>query len=170
MPAVLREDAHIFVAVIERVELALVVLAGHADQKVREVDAGLLAGEDEAAVELRDGSGIDLIGMELAAELHGVIAEHLREAVRCLIGVVDLDELICRGSGRIGIEVEIFDALPLGIESHDAVGSIRVHESLRSQADAKAADGLAEVGVVAHEAQVELVDHRRAEDSSYRRA
>jgi hypothetical protein len=55
VPAILREDADIFIARIEGIELALVVLAGHADEEVGEVDAGLLSGEDEAAVELRDG-------------------------------------------------------------------------------------------------------------------
>jgi hypothetical protein len=55
MPAILRERADIFVARVEGVELALVVLAGHADEEVGEVDAGFCSGEDEAAVELGDG-------------------------------------------------------------------------------------------------------------------
>ncbi len=40
VPAILREEANIFVARIEGVELALVVLAGHADEEVGKIDAG----------------------------------------------------------------------------------------------------------------------------------
>ena len=39
VPTVLREQAHIFIARIERIQLALVVLARHANQKIRKVHA-----------------------------------------------------------------------------------------------------------------------------------
>ncbi len=80
VPAILREQADVFISRIKRVELALVVLARHANQEVGKIDAGFRSGENKAAVELRDGVGIDLVGMKLAAELDGVIAQHLREA------------------------------------------------------------------------------------------
>ena len=42
VPAILREETDVFVPGIEGIELALIVLAGHADQEVGEVDAGFL--------------------------------------------------------------------------------------------------------------------------------
>jgi hypothetical protein len=132
-PAILRERAYIFVARVIRVELALVVLAGRADEEVGEVDTGLGSREDKAAVELRNGMGIDLVGMKLRAELEGVIAEHLGECVGDLVGVVGLDELIGRGAGGVAVEVEVLDTLPVGVKRDDAGGAIRIGEALRSR-------------------------------------
>ncbi len=111
MPAILREETDVFVARIEGIELALIVLAGHADQEVGKVDAGFRSGENKAAIELRDGAGIDLVGMELSPELHGVIAQHFRDRIRDLIGVVDLNELVGRGAGGVSIEVQVLNPL-----------------------------------------------------------
>ena len=92
-----------------------------------------------------------------------MVAQHLRERVGHLVGVVDLNELVGRGAGGVSVEVEVLDALPLGIEGNDAGGSVRILEALRSQAYARTAHGLPQVGVVAHVAEVEFVDHRGAE-------
>ena len=77
MPAVLGKDAEVFISRIKRVQLALVVLARHANQEVGKVHASLLPGEDKIAVELRDRHGVDLIGMKFRPELHSVVAQHL---------------------------------------------------------------------------------------------
>ena len=77
MPAVLRKQPNIFVARIKRIELALVVLAGHANQEIRKVHAGFRAAKNKTPVELRDRMRIHLVGMKFCAELHGVIAQHL---------------------------------------------------------------------------------------------
>ena len=68
-PAILRVEAGIFVASIERLQLALVVLAGNAQQEIGEVDAGFASEEDEIAVQLGDGIGVHLIVVELAADI-----------------------------------------------------------------------------------------------------
>jgi hypothetical protein len=77
-PTVLREDSNALVRIVKGVELTLVVLAGHADQKFGENDACFLARKHRAAIELRDRGSVDLVGVELAAELQGVVAEHLQ--------------------------------------------------------------------------------------------
>ena len=69
VPTILSEQANIFVTRIERVELALVVLAGHADQEIRKIHAGFCTREDEAPVKLRDGMGIHLVGVTFTPEL-----------------------------------------------------------------------------------------------------
>ena len=66
-PAILRVKPGIFIAAVEGLKLALVVLARNAQQEVREVDAGLAAEEDEVAVQLGDRIGVDLIVVELRA-------------------------------------------------------------------------------------------------------
>ncbi len=125
VPAILREEAGVFVAGVEGIELALVVLAGNADEEVGEVDAGFGAGEDKVAVELGDGVGVDLVGVKLAAEFEGVVAEHLGEGIGDLVGVVGLDELIGRGAGGVAVEVEVLDALAVGIERRRCWGCRR---------------------------------------------
>ena len=80
--------------------------------------------------------------MKLRTELHRVTAEHFGEAVGDLKSVVDLNQLVGRGAGG------------------RAVG---VGESLGGEGHVASADGLAEVGVVAHETEVELIHHGRAE-------
>src|SRR5271157_119389 len=45
-PTVLCKETHVFITGIEGIELALVVLAGHADKKICEVHAGFSAVED----------------------------------------------------------------------------------------------------------------------------
>ena len=134
VPAILREQSDIFVPRIEGVELALVVLAGHADQKVGKVDAGFLSGENEASIELSDGVGIDLVDMELSPELDRVVAQHLGEGVGDLIGIVGLDELVGCGAGREAVEVQVLDALSLGIESDNAGCAVGIRKALRNQA------------------------------------
>ena len=76
MPTVLGEQACIFVARVERIELALVVLARHANQEIRKIHAGFRATEDEAPVKLRDGMGIHLVGVNFSPKLDGVRAQH----------------------------------------------------------------------------------------------
>ncbi len=147
VPAILREETDVFVPRVKGVELALVVLARHADQEIGEVDAGFRSGENEAAIELGDGVSIDLVGMELPAKLHRVIAQHLGNRIGDLIGVVDLNELVGRGAGGVSVEVEVLDALSLGIESNDAGGSVGILEALRGQAYAETAHGLTQVRV-----------------------
>ena len=51
----------------------------------------------------------------------------------------------------------------LGDKRNDARRILTHHESLRRQADANAADRLAQVRRVAHEAEVEFVDGRRTD-------
>ena len=69
MPAILGEEADIFIARVKGIELALVELARRADEEIGEINASLCAREDEAAIELRDCSGVDLVGVKLGAEL-----------------------------------------------------------------------------------------------------
>jgi hypothetical protein len=157
LPAILREETDVFVPSVEGIELALVVLAGRADQEVSKIVPGFGSREDEVAIELRDGVGVHLVVVELAAKLHGVAAQHFRKGVRGLPGVVRLDELIGRGPNRVGVEVDVLDALAFGVQRLNAIGSVGVHESLRGEADVGAANGLAEVGGIAHEAHMELV-------------
>ena len=97
--------------------------------------------------------------MELPAELHGVIAQDLRDRVRDLIGIVDLGELVGCGAGRVSVEVQVLYALPLGVERDDAGRAVRILEALRDQAYAETAYRLAEIGVIAHVAEVEFIDH-----------
>ena len=131
MPAILGEQANVFVSGKKGIELALVVLAGHAHQEVGEVDAGFLSRENETAIELGDRVGIDLVGMKLTAKLHGVIAQHLGKCIGDLIRIVDLNELIGRCASGVSVEVEVLDALAFGIESDDAGGAIGILEALR---------------------------------------
>src|SRR5580704_9539253 len=95
--------------------------------------------------------------MKLRAEFHGVIAENLREAIRDLIGVVHLNELIGGGAGRIGIEVEVLYALPLGVKSHNAGCAIRIGKSLRDEAYIASTYRLAKIGIVPHVAEMKLI-------------
>ncbi len=162
-PAILCEEAYIFIACVEGIELALVVLAGDTDEEVGKVDAGFLPGEDEAAVELGDGVGVDLVGVKLSTELEGVAAENPGVGVRDLIGVVGLDELVGCCSGGVAVEVEVFDSFACRVEGDDAAGAVCVDESLGDEADAFSAYGLAEVGEVAGVADVEFIDGGRAE-------
>src|SRR5208282_3194921 len=53
-PAILRVEADVFIAAVEGLQLALIVLRGVAKQEIREVRAGFGAEEKKAAVELRD--------------------------------------------------------------------------------------------------------------------
>src|SRR6202034_638932 len=50
-----------------------------------------------------------------------------------------------------------------GVESNDAGSAIRIGKPLGDEADATPSDRLSKIGVVAHVAQVKLIDHRRAE-------
>ena len=162
-PAILRVKADILIAAVESLQLALVVLAGNAQQEVREVDAGLAAEEYEIAVQLGDRIGIDLIVVELAAHLDGVSSDDFGEVVAPLKGVVDLLQLVGVGSDREVIEIDAFHSFGLGRQRNDA-GRVRAHhEALGRQADADAAHRLAEIRGVAHEAEVEFVDGGGAE-------
>ena len=134
-------------------------MAGHAHQEVGKVDAGFCSRENKAAIELRDRAAIDLVGMELSPELHGVLAHHFRDRIRDLIGVVDLNELVGRGAGGVSIEVEVLDPFSLGIEGQYAGRAIGILEALRREAYAQTAHGLPQIRVVAHIAEVQLVDH-----------
>ena len=163
MPAILRKRANIFVASIERIELALVELAGHANQEVREVDSRLCSGKNKVAVELRDGVCVDLIEMKIAAELHRVIAHHLGQRIGDLIGVVDLDQLVRGRADGVGVEIDILDTLPFGIESNDAIRAVGIDKTLRCKADIATADRLAKIGIVTHVAQVKFVDRHGVE-------
>ncbi len=80
-----------------------------------------------------------------------------------MIGVVDLGELVGCGAGGVSVEVQILDALPLGVERDDAGRAVRILEALRHQAYATTAHRLAEIGVIAHIAEVEFIDHRGME-------
>ena len=154
MPAILREETNVFVTGIKGVELALVVLAGNADKEIGKVHACLRSGENEVAIELSNGRGIDLIGVELTAKFHGVVAVYLGEGISNLIRVVDLNQLVGCSAGGITVEIEVLNALPLGIERNNAGRAVGILEALRSQAYAKTADRLSKIGEVAHIAQV----------------
>ena len=130
VPTILREQSQILITRVEGVELALVVLAGHADKEVGEIDAGFLSGEDEASVKLSDRVGIHLVHMKLTAELDRVVAQHLGKGVGDLVRIVRLNELIGGRAGREAVEVEVLDALPFGVERHDAGSAVRVREAL----------------------------------------
>jgi len=86
----LREDADVFIPAVKGVELALVVLAGDAEEKIGEIRTGFAASEEEITVELRDGVGVDFVVMELDAEPQRVIVEDFGEVVEPLIGIIDL--------------------------------------------------------------------------------
>ena len=88
-----------------------------------------------------------------------MIAEHFGNCISDLVRVVDLNELVGRGAGGVSIEVEVLDPFSLRIESHDAGCAIGILEALRREAYAETAHGLPQIRVVAHVAEVQLVDH-----------
>ena len=139
-PAILRVQAGILVAAVERLKLALVVLARNAQQEVREVDAGLAAEEDEIAVQLGDRIGIDLIVVELAAHFDRVRSHDLGKTIAPLKGIVDLLQLVGVGPDGEVIEIDAFHALGFGRQRDDARRIRAHHESLRREAGADAAN------------------------------
>src|ERR1039458_1069904 len=59
-PSILRVESYVFVAAVEGLKLALVVLARNSQQEVREVNAGLASVEYEVAIQLGDRIDIEI--------------------------------------------------------------------------------------------------------------
>ncbi len=159
----MRIEAGVLVAAIERLKLALVVLARNSQQEVREVRAGLASEEKKAAIELSDGIDVDLIVVKLAADFDGVGSDHFGKVVEPLKGVADLVQLVGIGSDREAVETDALDSFGLGRQRHDSRSSLAHFEALGGQADAHSADWFAEVIRIAHVAEVEFVHGGRAE-------
>ena len=119
-PTVLRVEAKIFVASVKGLELALVVLAGSAEQEVDEIEPVSAPEEQKTAVELSDGVSIDLVVVEFPAGLDGVRADHFGKIVEPLEGVVDLPQLVGVGSDGVVVEDDVLQTLSLRRERHDA--------------------------------------------------
>src|ERR1700760_1114388 len=150
MPAILGEQAHILVAGKKRVQLALVVLAGHSDQEIREVHSGFCSGKNKTAIELSDRVSIPLGGMKLCSELHVVVANHFGKRFGGLVGVVHLQQLVRRSAGRETVEVQVLYTLSSRIESHNTGRAVGIRKPLGYQAYILAANSLPEIGVIAH--------------------
>ncbi len=112
-PTILAVDPHILIAAIERLKLALVVLARNSQQEIREVHACLAAEENEIAIQLSDRIGVHLIVVEFSTHHDGVRPHNFRKVIAPLKSVVDLLQLVGVGTDREIIEVDIFHALGL---------------------------------------------------------
>ena len=157
-PAILAVKTGVFVAAVEGLKLALVVLAWHSQQEIREIRSGFGAEEKKATVELRDGIDVDLIVVKFAAEFQRVRADHLRKIVEPLECVSNLMQLVGVGADREAVEADTFDAFGFWRERDDARRAGAGDEALRREARADAADGFTEVVRIAQEAEAEFVD------------
>ncbi len=142
-PAVLRVEADVFVAAVKRLQLALVILAGNSQQKIREIGARLRAKEEKAAVELGDRVDVDLIVMEFAAHFDRVGSDHFRKIVEHLKRVAGLAQLIGVGADREAVEADAFHSLGFWRQRNNSKSSRADFKSLRCQADAHSSNGLA---------------------------
>ena len=162
-PAILPIEAHIFIAAVKRLQLALVVLAGNSQQEIRKVGAGLAAEEKKAAVELRDGVDVDLIVVEFAAHFDGVGSDHFGKIVEPLKGVADLLQLVGVGADGEAVEADAFHSLGFRRQRHDSRSSRPTTNPCDARLTPTPPDWLAEVVRVAHVAEVEFVHGGRAE-------
>ena len=158
-PAILSEESNVFVADVEGTGVTLLVSTGDAKQKISKVGACLRALEDERTVVDRIGFDIDLIEMEAAAELEGMVANHAGEIVAPLKGIVDLPL-----SGDIDTDGEVVEGNVLNtfnarVEGNNAEGVRTLHKALRGQAWPDAAHRLADNIEIPHIAEVRLVHH-----------
>src|SRR5208282_5706003 len=119
-PAILPIQADIFIASVERLKLALVVLRGSAQQEIGEIQTRLAAEEKEVAVKLSNRKSIHLIVMEFSPNLDRVFSQHLREIVEPLKSIVHLLEFVRVGPNREAVEVNVLDALGLGRQRNDS--------------------------------------------------
>src|SRR5271156_4309977 len=94
-PTILRVKTHVLVAAVERLKLALIVLAGNSEQEVGEVQSRLRSEKQEAAIKLSGGIDVDLIVMEFAAYFDGMSSCDFGKVVEDLKSVVELLQLIC---------------------------------------------------------------------------
>ena len=157
LPAILREGGRVQVTVVETACLPLRITRCNSQQKVGKVHAGLRAIEGEAAVEDGVGMRVDLVRVNLAAELEPVIAENAREEIADLVDVLGLHQGRCIHAHGEVVEGHVGNAFRRGLQRDDA------DESLRDERGADAALGLTDGVGVAHVAQVEFVERCVAE-------
>ena len=155
---VLCKQSRVSISGIERIELALIVLAWNADQKIRKIISGLTPSKNEVAVELSNGLSIHLIKMQVTAKLHRMISSNSGDRLGQFVGVVCLFQFVRSRADRIAVEHDVLDALPSRIERHDTRRALRRDKALGGETDAGAAQGLAQIVVIANVAQVKLVD------------
>ena len=120
-PTVLGEEADIFVASVKSLQLALVVLAGRSQKKVREIGAGFRSKEKKAAIELRDSVDVDLIVVKFTACFDRVPSNHFGKIVEPLIGISNLVEFIRVRANREAVEGDALDAFCFWRERQDSV-------------------------------------------------
>ena len=132
-PAVLRVDARIFVAAVERPEIVLRVLARNAQQEIREVEAGFGPVEVKAAVQIGERIGVDLVVLQLGADFDRVISQHFGKIVAQLEVVVDLVEPVGIGPDGEVIEDDVFHALALRRQRDNAQRPRPGYKALRGQ-------------------------------------
>src|ERR1700733_7298159 len=89
-PAILAEQADVFVSDIERTGVALLISAGDAKKIVSEVGTGLSSLKKERAVVDRIRFDVDLVEMKTAAKFDRVSANDPRQIVTPLIRVIGL--------------------------------------------------------------------------------
>ena len=133
-PAILREKAGVFIAAVESLELALVVLARNAEQEIREIDARRAAEEDEIAVQLGDRIGVHLVVVKLRAHVDGVCSDNFRKIIAPLKCIIHLLQLVGVGPDREVIEIDAFHAFRFGRQRNDAW---RVQRPPRNPCDAR---------------------------------
>src|SRR6202789_357877 len=156
-PTVLRIEPGIPVSQIERLSGGLRIVARSSDEEIGVGRTSLGAVDIEGAIESGVRVLVDLVGVELSAELQGVGAERLGEAVGEEPGVIDLREVGDRNAHHEGWERNVLYTLELRCLDEDASRS-RAGEALRGQADAETAFRLADDVVVAEIAGMELID------------
>ena len=100
---------------------------------------------------------VDLVRVNLAAELEPVIAENAREEIADLVDVLGLHQGRCIHAHGEVVEGHVGNAFRRGLQRDDA------DESLRDERGADAALGLTDGVGVAHVAQVEFVERCVAE-------
>src|SRR5271156_6084420 len=162
-PTILRVKTHVLVAAVERLKLALIVLAGNSEQEVGEVQSRLRSEKQEAAIKLSGGIDVDLIVMEFAAYFDGMSSCDFGKVVEDLKSVVELLQLICVGSEIKAVEADALHTFRFRRQRHDARSSGAHGETLRRQAYADPSHGFAQIICVAQITEAEFIHCRRAQ-------
>ena len=112
-PGVLHVEAVVAVAQIEGLTRGLGKVAWRAEQEISVRVAGLCSVDVEGAVESGVGMLIDLVDMELSAELQRVRAKYTGESIAQVISVVDLRQIGDRNTHDEGGKGDVFHAFKL---------------------------------------------------------